>query len=381
LFGVEEIAPGLVEPGSVYGLLAEHREELFPPGEWDDLFAPGKGRASVPGPVVAAAMVLQALEGCSDRVAAQRLTFDLWWKAAVGMSVNARSFHDSLFCYYRRRIADSADPDRVFGSVARVVAQCGALRGKTQRVVDSTIVDDAVARQSTVDMIVWQVHRVRGLLPGIAGWVDCLPGRAWYADRSRPDIDWSDRAARQDLVSLLVADAIRIVDRAGQEIGWQREAWEAARAEAVARGEQDPGPAGHLDRLEDQVGLLAVVSGQDVEPADGSDGTDGRWRIAKRTAPDRIISLVDVEARHARKTRGSQDQLERGSSHLGLRCSHHRPRCIPRDPEARLICTRFSNEGNYGLVRPLNPGCGPRHARNGTFRGVPGQISAGCRLF
>ena len=51
------------------------------------------------------------------------------------------------------------------------------------------------------------------------------------------------------------------------------------------------------------VALLALVAGQDVEPADGSDGTDGRWRIARRTAPDRMISTVDPQARHAHKTR------------------------------------------------------------------------------
>ena len=51
------------------------------------------------------------------------------------------------------------------------------------------------------------------------------------------------------------------------------------------------------------VTLLALVAGQDVEPAEGSDGTDGRWRIARKTAPDRMISTVDPEARHAHKTR------------------------------------------------------------------------------
>jgi hypothetical protein len=40
----------------------------------------------------------------------------------------------------------------------------------------------------------------------------------------------------------------------------------------------------------------------DVEPVDGSDGTDGRWRIAQRIAPDRVISTVDPDARHAHKT-------------------------------------------------------------------------------
>jgi DDE family transposase len=40
-----------------------------------------------------------------------------------------------------------------------------------------------------------------------------------------------------------------------------------------------------------------------VEPAGGSDGTDGRWRIARRTVPDRVISTVDPEARHIHKSR------------------------------------------------------------------------------
>lgn len=48
--------------------------------------------------------------------------------------------------------------------------------------------------------------------------------------------------------------------------------------------------------------LLALVAGQDVEPAEGSDGTDGRWRIARKVAPDRVVSTVDADARHTRKS-------------------------------------------------------------------------------
>jgi hypothetical protein len=42
--------------------------------------------------------------------------------------------------------------------------------------------------------------------------------------------------------------------------------------------------------------------GQDVEPVEGSDGSDGRWRIARRVAPDRVVSTVDPEARHAHES-------------------------------------------------------------------------------
>ena len=46
------------------------------------------------------------------------------------------------------------------------------------------------------------------------------------------------------------------------------------------------------------LGLLALVAGQDVEQ-----GEDGTWRIARKVAPDRVISVVDPEARHMHKSR------------------------------------------------------------------------------
>ena len=61
--------------------------------------------------------------------------------------------------------------------------------------------------------------------------------------------------------------------------------------------DQDLGP-----RAAEAVALLALIAGQDVEPVEGSDGTDGRWRIARQVAPDRVISTVDPDARHAHKT-------------------------------------------------------------------------------
>ena len=63
-------------------------------------------------------------------------------------------------------------------------------------------------------------------------------------------------------------------------------------------------PEQELDaRAAEAVALLALAAGQDVEPVEVSDGCDGRWRIARRVAPDRLIATVDPEARHAHKIR------------------------------------------------------------------------------
>ena len=66
------------------------------------------------------------------------------------------------------------------------------------------------------------------------------------------------------------------------------------------------------DAAADALGLLALVAGQDVEPAEDSDGTDGRWRIARKVAPHRVISTVDGEARHTRKSRSARRDGFRG---------------------------------------------------------------------
>lgn len=106
----------------MFRLLAEHRQRLFPPVMFEDVFPSGRGRPSIPPDVVAAVIVLQTLYGLSDREAADAVPFDLRWKAACGVAVDAGSFHPSTLTYWRRRLAASGGPHRILGQ-ARVAEQ------------------------------------------------------------------------------------------------------------------------------------------------------------------------------------------------------------------------------------------------------------------
>jgi Transposase domain (DUF772) len=68
---------------SVYRFLARERTRLFPPELFADLFQ-ATGRRSVPPSILAVVMVLQRLEGLSDREAADRFAFDVRWRYAAG---------------------------------------------------------------------------------------------------------------------------------------------------------------------------------------------------------------------------------------------------------------------------------------------------------
>jgi hypothetical protein len=74
----------LVPDGSVHAFLADHRRALFPDQLFADLFPSGRGRPSIPADVIATVMVLQALEGLSDREACQQLACNIAWKVACG---------------------------------------------------------------------------------------------------------------------------------------------------------------------------------------------------------------------------------------------------------------------------------------------------------
>ncbi|PVZ10282.1 DDE family transposase [Actinomycetospora cinnamomea] len=280
---MESVAGHLLKPGSVFAFLAAHRARLFPPELFADLFPSGRGRPSVPPEVVATVLVLQALHGLSDREAVEALTFDLRWKAACGLAITDTAFDSSTLTYWRRRLAASQRPNRIFEVVSAVIAETGAVAGKTRRALDSTILDDAVARQDTVTQLIAAIRRVAREVGDGADVVSAAATSGHdYARPGKPQIAWDDPQARDELVSALVGDAL------------------AALAELETRY---PGSAGLDEKATQAVALLALVAGQDVEPAEGSDGSDGRWRIARRTAPDRVISTVDPDTRHAHKSR------------------------------------------------------------------------------
>jgi len=258
----------LLGEGSVHAFLAEHRAALFPDELFADLFPTNRGRPSVPADVIATVMVLQALEGLSDRQAVRRLETDIAWKAAAGLALTDEAFHPTVLVLWRNKLRASDRPQRIFDAVRAVITASGVIATKARRALDSTVLDDAVQRQDTVTMLVTQIRRVRRLVPELFSvWV-----REHNLEGGRPPCDWEDPADIDRVVSELVDDA--------NELVWAAEDLELS------------------DEQADAVALLALVAGQDVEPGEGP----GQWRIASRTAPDRVVSTNDPESRHTHKS-------------------------------------------------------------------------------
>jgi IS5 family transposase len=292
----------LVARDSVHWFLAEHRQRLFPDDMFADLFGSGRGRPSVPADVIATVMVLQALEGLSDRDAIGQLRMNIAWKVAAGRPLHDEGFHPTVLTLWRNKLRASERPQRIFDAVREVIDATSILAGKTRRALDSTVLDDAVTRQDAIMQLVAQIRRVRRLIPQAKA-LD-LVAHDYDHDPGKPACAWNDRADIDRVVTELVNDAHTILT-------------------ALDGVELD-------DSQTEAVGLLALVAGQDVEPGD----TDGTWRIAPVTRPDRVVSVHDPESRHVHKT--TSNYRDGFKAHVGV------------EPDSGLITACELTAGNVG---------------------------------
>jgi hypothetical protein len=298
-----EFCEDRLSESSIYRVLHRECDRLFPDETFADLFE-SIGRRSVPPRIVAVVMVLQRIEGLSDREAVDRFAFDLRWKyAAGGLGSEYPGFVHTVLVDMRARLRGSERPDRIFEVVLDVAKSAGLVGRK--RVLDSTALYDAVATQDTVTMI-------RAAIRGVLRVADAslatelravLKRDDDYQAAGKPVCDWDDTAARETLIDALARDGHSMLAALdGRELD-----------SAVAESGK----------------LLATVLGQDLDK-----GEDGLFRIARRVAPDRVMSTVDPESRHGHKTAARGFDGYKG--HIAI------------DPDSEIITATEVTAGNVG---------------------------------
>jgi Transposase DDE domain/Transposase domain (DUF772) len=298
----ESFCAAKLKDDSIYSFLRREREHLFPDDSFADLYDE-YGRRGVPPSVVAVVMVLQRLQGLSDREAVERYMFDARWRYACGVSGYGEwpSFAHTVLVDMRERLRLSERPDRILDGALGAAKEAGLLGRR--RVLDSTPLYNAVATMDTVTLI---RSAMQGLLhaagAGLEGELrEAICSGDDYASSAKPQIDWENKAAREALIDsrakdgyacLLLLDG-RVIDP---------DVVQAAR-------------------------LLAAVLAQDLEET-----PDGVLRIKRGVAHNRLLSTVDPDARHGHKTESHGFDGYKG--HVAI------------DPESELISAATVTAGN-----------------------------------
>jgi hypothetical protein len=277
MFDAAVLARPLPE-GSFFALLAEHGDRIVRDEDFAECYSQTRGRPSIPPSQLARVMLLQHRTGLSDEAAMEALRWDLRWKIALGLPIDHDGWHPTSLVKFRARLLLHGKQDVALENTLRLAAEVGLLEGAVEQIIDSTPMLGAAATQDTVRLV---RHGVKKLLDAVEG-VDGEAGRRLadglefdYEDPNvKPDCRWREKAERERMLTRVAQDGERALRAVEQADGLLAE-----------------------ERVAEAHGLLRDLLGQDFEIDE-----DGVPRLYRGTRADRIISTVDREMRHGRKS-------------------------------------------------------------------------------
>jgi hypothetical protein len=271
----------LVRPlpeGSFFGLLAEHGHRIVRDEDFVECYSSRMGRPSIPPSQLAKVLLLQHRTGASDEQAMEAVAWDLRWKVALGLPVDHEGWHPTSLTKFRARLLLHGKEGLALENTLRLAEEIGLLEGTAEQIIDSTPMLGAAATQDTVRLV---RHGVRKLLDAVAVVDAGAAGRLddglvfdYARPGEKPDCRWREKAARERMLTRVAQDAERAL-------------------RAVEHSDALLGD----DHVQQAHRLLRELIGQDFDIDD-----DGVPRLHRGTRSDRILSTVDTEMRHGRKS-------------------------------------------------------------------------------
>jgi len=271
----------LVRPlpeGSFFGLLAEHGQRIVRDEDFAECYSSRIGRPSIPPSQLAKVLLLQHRTGVSDEQAMEAVAWDLRWKVALGLAVDHPGWHPTSLTRFRARLLLHGKEALALENTLRLAEELGLLEGTAEQIIDSTPMLGAAATQDTVRLVRHGVKKVLDAVTAIdaeaAGRLDDGLRFDYARPGEKPDCRWREKAERERMLTRVAEDAERALRAVEQTGGLLAD-----------------------ERLGEAHRLLRELIGQDFDIDD-----DGIPRLRRGTASGRIISTVDPEMRHGRKS-------------------------------------------------------------------------------
>jgi hypothetical protein len=202
----------------------------------------------------------------------------LGWRVALGLPVDHRGFHATTLTKFRARLLLHGRERLALENTLRLAEELGLLDAPAEQIVDSTPMLGAAATQETVRLV---RHGVMRLVDAV-GAADAEAGAIlenglefdYQRPNEKPDCRWRVKAERERMLTKVAEDAERVLS-------------------GVERADRPLGD----ERVRDAQRLLRELIGQDFDVDE-----DGVPRLHRGTRPGRILSIVDPQMRHGRKS-------------------------------------------------------------------------------
>lgn len=293
-FDVRFAAPNCLTEGTLEWWLAENREELVPPWLFRGWSGEGRrGRDAWPASVLASMLLLRHEHGPMSLLETERRAHrDLTWRAAMGLAIDDRTPSERTLRRFQRflnRRHPEVGERRYVLLHEHWVRRC--LADEEVGVGASWATDSTPmwCFGATIDTVRLLGDGLRSLVTRWARWTETsleacvevwdVPVVVAKSTKGAFRIDWKDADARHRVVDELARSVVRVVGAVREQIA------------EVPRSSQ-------RKKLLRRCRNLAKVVADDL-----TQDEQGRWTIARRTAPGRLVSFTDPEARHSRKSK------------------------------------------------------------------------------
>jgi len=269
---------GPLPEGSFYALLAEHGDRIVRDRDFSGCYAERLGRPSIPPSQLAKVLLLQHRTGVSDEEAMECVRWDLRWKAALDLPVDHQGWHPTSLTKFRARLLLHKKEGLALENTLTLARELGLLDGAIEQIVDSTPMLGAAAAQDTVRLVRFGVRKlidaVSGVDPDAGGALASGLECDYEKPGEKPECQWRLKAERERMLTRVAEDAQRALLAVEQADGLLED-----------------------ERVKAAYELLGELIGQDFDV-----DQDGVPTLHRGTRPGRIISTIDPEMQHGRKS-------------------------------------------------------------------------------
>jgi len=154
------------------------------------LYCEDNGRPAIEPVIALGVTLLQFMEKCPDRQAADSARLHLGWKFALGLEIDDEPFHYSSLSNFRKRLTESEAQRVGFDAILEALREAGLVRKNRRQRLDSTHVLGNVSKMSRLERV---RETIRLFLVQVNKWgiEDSLPGWKEYFERyCESDVQW-----------------------------------------------------------------------------------------------------------------------------------------------------------------------------------------------
>lgn len=241
-------------------------------------YDPERGRKAIPPSLVACALILQQRYRLSDREMERQVRFHLGTKYALGLSMDDPGFDHTTLCKFRGLLVENEETRICFDKFRQVLIDAKLIRSWETAVIDTTHVIADIAIPNTIQLITQGIRAVLQMAAkhhvGIGNQLTKALELSFVRESFPTDGD------KERLIDL--------VQRARWLLSYLKKSGD----------ERHP-------QLTEPVSQLRRILYENTEEKESGQGKkqEGVIEGRKESMPDRLVSTIDPDARHGRKSK------------------------------------------------------------------------------